>query len=350
MTKPTVRTPYNGVYEGIINPAWGGYWAPTKDPLAEIEDIKEIQQFELVPNFPKLPKEYWSALVLFYFDVCTKLRGRSNLEASVRFLRNENDPSQWKIVVPRQKVTGASVRVDNFNECIDLVTGEAYNTYPLVGWVSAGSSHSHNTMTCSWSAVDDRYELSDPGMHVLVRSMDLTKRTYVAEATIVQRGVRYPVPAKDVIEMECQADLTYHPDVMSYIEIETFPRVTTQSPYFGLTTTKWSSKNKRGPYNGYYDGYDRYDRYDRYYAEEWMDAESWADTYLGPATENVAPVDSVVTEIDIQQTIEEIKDEFYSQAWELLEYGVDMKELMELLKEANKTAISARSKKKKTTK
>lgn len=218
MSNPIVRTTDNQYYEGVINPAWGGYWVETEpaNPQMDNVDPAEVRGFELVPDFPKLPAELWTAIIKLYRATCNGVDGQTQLETSVRLLRSQ-DGSEWKVVVPRQTVTGASVRAENFNDCIDLISGEEYEQYPPAGWVNAGSSHSHDVLDAFFSSTDNAFELSDPGMHVVVGNINVRNKTHTPLASIVQRYKRYIVPTEDVIDTTELESVTFHPRVLTYI-------------------------------------------------------------------------------------------------------------------------------------
>ncbi len=208
-------------HEAKINPAWGAYWIPCESPpepheaiLAELEDCPE---FELVPNFPRLPAELWTALIKLYRYCCTNLEHGPNQEVSVRLLRSETDASQWKVIVPIQSVSSVSVRAHDFNHAVDLLSGEEYSSFPPEGWLSAGSSHSHNSMSTFFSAVDDGSELDDPGLHFVVGHIRPTEQTQSILASIVQKYNRYIVPTESVVDTTELEDVTFHPNVIKYI-------------------------------------------------------------------------------------------------------------------------------------
>lgn len=139
---PTIlRTSSDGCFE-VYQGAWGKYIRPCFDPQANVEITKEhLEHFELNDNIHKIPAELWARWVKLCFHYANKVE--SGVEVSVRILRSEEDFTQYRILVPRQKVSGATVRVDSFEESIDIETGEELTEYPPAGWIAVGSSHSH---------------------------------------------------------------------------------------------------------------------------------------------------------------------------------------------------------------
>jgi len=136
-----LRTPSDGCFEVYQGP-WGKYIRPCFDPEANVEITKEhLEHFEPNPDIHKIPAELWSRWVKLCFHFVDKVK--DSVEVSVRILRSQEDASKYRILVPRQKVSGATVRVDSFQESIDIETGEELTEYPPEGWVPVGSSHSH---------------------------------------------------------------------------------------------------------------------------------------------------------------------------------------------------------------
>ena len=136
-----LRTTNDGTWEVYKGP-WGSYLRPCSDPEANVVITKDhLKHFEIREDIHKIPAELWSRWVQLCFHFVGKVK--NELEVSIRFLRSSSDPSQYRIVVPRQKVTMASVRADNFDDCIDIETGEEFTSYPPEGWIPVGSSHSH---------------------------------------------------------------------------------------------------------------------------------------------------------------------------------------------------------------
>lgn len=139
---PTIlRTARNGTFE-VYKGAWGSYLRPCSDPDANVEIKKEhLEQFQIREDVHRIPADLWTRWVKLCFYYVDKVP--LTVEVSIRFLRNAANPSEYRAVVPKQHVTAASVRADNFDECCDLVTGEEFTSYPPEGWIPVGSSHSH---------------------------------------------------------------------------------------------------------------------------------------------------------------------------------------------------------------
>ena len=178
-----LRTSENGCWE-VYTGTWGNYLRPAFDPDANAVITDEhLKHFELNENIYRIPSELWAKWIKLCFHYVDKVQ--ACVEVSVRILRSVEDPSVYRFLVPRQKVSGASVRVDSFDEAIDLDTGEEITQYPPEGWVPVGSSHSHNTMQAFFSGTDDKYELGDPGIHIVVGSINTKEMKYTIAASVV---------------------------------------------------------------------------------------------------------------------------------------------------------------------
>ena len=211
-----LRTSRDGCWE-IKSNHWGRYLAPTVDPDADTVITKEqLEGFELNENITRIPADLWNRWIELCFEMVK--RGTGDLEVSCRLLRN--DAGEYRIVVPVQKVTGVSVRVDSFDKAIDITDGQLVEQWPPEGWLPAGSSHSHNTMDSFFSGTDDKYELGDPGLHIVVGNIDVVQRSYTVKASVTANFRRFMIDDLNVIELdEHDVDTTYHPNVLNAIEL-----------------------------------------------------------------------------------------------------------------------------------
>lgn len=123
-----IRTP-RGVYEKVDS-FWGQFYILVDDPLSEVDEIDD-DSFKLKPTFPKIPAHLWNAIVNFYWHYATR-----GLEAQVLLLIDQDTCSKWKVVVPEQMVSSASVETADFSKACDIITGEAID-----GWEPKGYSH-----------------------------------------------------------------------------------------------------------------------------------------------------------------------------------------------------------------
>lgn len=214
-----LRTQSDGCFE-LYKSYWGTYIRPCFDPIANVEITQEhLEHFEIDPNVHKIPAELWTRWVKLCFHFVNKVK--NSVEVSVRILRSVEDPSIYRIIVPKQVVSGSAVRVDSFDIAIDIETGEEINQYPPEGWTPVGSSHSHNTMPAFFSGIDDKYELGDPGIHLVIGSIDVEKNTYTIAASVVGSGRRFELPFNNLIDATPIPSVSFHPKTLEYVNYST---------------------------------------------------------------------------------------------------------------------------------
>ena len=211
-----LRTATDGCWQLSSN-SWGQFLVPAADPLADTVITKEqLEGFELNEGITPIPAALWSA----WINLCFALNeeDKRNLEVSCRLLRKEDDKSQWRIVVPKQAVTATSVRVDSFDECVDILSGELISQWPPAGWQPCGSSHSHNTMDVFFSGTDDKYELGDPGLHIVVGKINNESRQYSLKASVTAHRRRFEIKARDVVDLT-PLQVNFHPAARAVVSL-----------------------------------------------------------------------------------------------------------------------------------
>jgi hypothetical protein len=216
MTPTILRTHRDGCFEQYTN-SWGTYLRPVEDPEATVIIAKEeFNKFELREDINRIPADLWQRWIQLCFYFVEKVP--SQVEVSIRILRSESDPTQYRFLVPEQKVSMAAVKADDFNKAIDIETGEEITQYPPVGWIPVGSSHSHNTMQAFFSPTDDKYELSDPGIHIVIGSINKSKKIYNLKASVVANYQRFDIPYDRIIDASPIDDCTFHEKVVTYVD------------------------------------------------------------------------------------------------------------------------------------
>jgi len=246
VSKEVVRHKKLGCFRMITSPPWGSYLSPSEDPDGVELSEYELNGIKLIPDFPKIPPKLWSAYISLGFYLCPddsrKMDRRhhdSILEVQVCLLRKADDLSQWKIIVPEQRVSGVSVKATLKNS-IDIVTGERYKQFPPPGWKHAGTSHSHNRMDAFYSPTDDRSELNVPGLHIVIGDIDHRNRCYGYVACIVGRKQRKKVKLQQVVDAT-PLKQPFHSGVLDYVK-EVVNRTQTYSfPGSGYTRTLFST-------------------------------------------------------------------------------------------------------------
>lgn len=216
----------DGYYRILHARDWGKILIPSENPEGVVLSDFELEGIQINPDFPKIPAELWSPYIELCFFMCPegkKLNTKfheSQLEVQVCLLRDAETRTKWKIVVPKQQVSGVSVKAE-LAENIDIVTGEKYKQFPPHGWVHAGSSHSHNTMDSFFSSIDDKSELTIPGLHIVIGSINHSTHTYSYESSVVLRKTRKVVELEEVLNIELAKNIPlidFHPDVIDYID------------------------------------------------------------------------------------------------------------------------------------
>jgi len=187
----TIRTKKDGVYGLTINSLHGAYWRKVNDPDG-VETPDYIDKFELLPDYPRLPRHLFGAIVNFFNQF-----ERLNREVQVILYRNDEDLREWRVMVPKQENTIASVKAD-LKIQVDLITEEVVEDLPE-NWLFAGTMHLHpGNLGAFWSATDDESELKNPGLHCTIGYLDAEALDICASVTM--NGNRYPFAPNLVIE------------------------------------------------------------------------------------------------------------------------------------------------------
>ena len=191
----------SGCLQLITSEYWGSWYRAVEDPKGKDVDAKKLlSQFWIKPDFDRVPLEDLRRIVTFYRKYISNVAVNSTVdtnEVQVLLLRSETDVKLWKVLVPKQIITPATVEAVTHPSC-DLETGEDYDVFPPVGWVHAGSSHSHNTMAAFFSGKDDRGELTVPGLHFVIGH--ITAGSYDIKASVVINRARFLVAPNYVLE------------------------------------------------------------------------------------------------------------------------------------------------------
>ena len=235
-----LRTRRDGVWE-VYDGVWGSYIRPTDDPDANVViDEENLKQFHLKEDIHRIPADLWTKWVKLCFHFVDKVK--SSVEVSVRILRSHDDPSMYRLIVPMQKVSGASVRAEDFDISIDISTGEEIVQYPPDGWIPVGSSHSHNTMQAFFSGVDDKYELDDPGIHLVVGSINTKDMKYAIAASVVGSHRRFIVEYDKLVDATPIAESNFHEKVLEYVDYSTPVIKAFKSSTSSVVPVKWTKK------------------------------------------------------------------------------------------------------------
>lgn len=289
---PTIlRTSSDGCFE-IYNGVWGSYLRPCFDPEANVEITEDhLIKFKLNENIHRIPAELWAKWVKLCFYFVDKVE--SSVEVSIRILRSEEDPSQYRFLVPLQKVSGASVRANNFDQAVDIETGEEITQYPPTGWIPVGSSHSHNTMSAFFSSIDDKYELDDPGIHLVVGSIDTKNMKYAIAASVVGNHRRFEVNYDTLVDATAIPDMAFNDKVLEYVDYSVAPIPVYGKYNFPKNGTTTQTKT------------DIYQKWDNLKSWGWSDTNGdytdpfyWNDEYKGTSSSEDEPKLKLWTVVD----------------------------------------------------
>lgn len=309
-TTPSIlRTASDGCWEVYDGP-WGKYLRPTFDPEANVEITEDhLKNFELKEDIHRIPAELWAKWVKLCFYYVDKVQ--SSVEVSMRILRSEADSSVYRFLVPRQKVSGASVRVDSFDEAIDIDTGEEITSYPPEGWVPVGSSHSHNTMQAFFSGVDDKYELGDPGIHIVVGSINTKDLKYTIAASVVGSGRRFLVSYDQLIDATPIPGQEFHPKVIDYVDYSTPVFSSSAKSGFTQYPSTWIKKETKEKIRSNYDDLRNWG-----WEDDYSDPFYWSNTYNPASKTNVWNIvdslkDFVTENNNSSEALKELREELY---------------------------------------
>lgn len=247
-----IRTKRNGCFT-VGETYFGSYLKPCEDPLANAEVTPEhLKQFNIKKDFNKIPADLWQRWVQLCFHCCDKVN--STTEVTCRFLVSETDPSKWRICIPPQKVNGGLAKADVFDDSIDIETGENIPSWPPEGWLPVGSSHSHNTMYPSPSPTDDGSELGEPGLHIIIGSINLTTRRYGIYCSVTANQRRFRIEYEEVLNSEALEEISFHPEVLKNIQLFTYtvPKSRNRGGFSrqNYSNTSYGRQQYRGAFNG----------------------------------------------------------------------------------------------------
>lgn len=243
-SKEIIRSKWDGCYE-IVSDQWGTRLSKTYDPEGMDLSSDELSEFELNPQFVRIPKTLLDRVISF-FSVFS-------IESQVILIRRVDDLAVWDALVPRQQNTFGSTSSDK-KDLISISTGEKYNDTPE-GWVESGSIHSHPNMKAYWSSVDDKSELKWPGVHITVGG-DWKNKNFTLCSSICIGGYRYVFSPNNLCEGDftllVQNDPEHH--VKNFKFVYPNKNVTdyvTQKIYTTAPKTKdwWKTDNQIGLYD-----------------------------------------------------------------------------------------------------
>lgn len=176
-----------------------GYFAkhlPGKNPLENAKVVTEDQLKKVtINNFPKIQAAELVRLLKLYQHYCKGFSNRPHLEVGALLFYNPT-LNLIKFILPSQTVTSGNCKWDLKDKPVlflDPQFNDGENTLQLdqlvaSGWTHVGTTHSHNTINCTWSSgptgdyanqAGSKEKPLPPALHLLVYAMrdyqDLTK-------------------------------------------------------------------------------------------------------------------------------------------------------------------------------
>lgn len=99
-----------------------------------------------------------------------------------------------------------------------------------------------NTMAAFFSGVDDKYELDDPGIHLVVGSIDTKNMKYAIAASVVGSHRRFIVDYDKLVDATPVDGMKFHEKVLDYVDYST-PTVKKFKPGTNsVVPVKWTKK------------------------------------------------------------------------------------------------------------
>jgi hypothetical protein len=173
--------------------------------------------------------------------------------------------------------------------CVDILTGEEFDSYDIEDWVVSGTMHSHNTMAAFWSATDTKDETDISGAHCTMGC--ISEDTVDLCASIVQNKNRYVFSPSRIVdlsslktvdkkELKAQtihidtSDVVLNEKVFSYIKLQEPARQVTY-PYgvYG-NYANYTAKPNQSDVSRRSHAYKNFDY--------WDDGYDYADWYANP--------------------------------------------------------------------
>lgn len=172
----------------------GVFYVPHPDPDTSDLELDDAL-FQDPDRLYRISEDTWAAILRLFAHYADG----HGVEVSVRLLRSEADGSLMA-VLPSQIVGPASVEAD-LEDCINLETLAPVPSYPPEGWSPCGSVHSHVRMAPHPSGTDDKYELHDSGLHLIVGAihLELGEMSYSVHASATNQNRRFWLPAANVL-------------------------------------------------------------------------------------------------------------------------------------------------------
>ena len=147
-------------------------------PVTEISILEDIQSYAKM-SIPKIPGKSVAKVMTFFKKAYELYKSEA-----VVLLYYNTEKKSYKVYVPHQKVSGASV---------DYTKGIS-----LANHIQIGTIHSHANFSAFHSGVDDHDEEHFDGLHITIGNNNDEFPSF--SASVVVNGKRFPVPATEYID------------------------------------------------------------------------------------------------------------------------------------------------------
>jgi hypothetical protein len=102
-------------------------------------------------------------------------------------------------------------------------------------------------MGAFFSGTDDKYELGDPGIHLVVGAINTKTMKYHIASSVVGSGRRFIVSYTDLIDATPISGAEFHEKVLEYVDYTTpVATYSTKGGYYSKYPTKWTKKESKG--------------------------------------------------------------------------------------------------------
>lgn len=242
------NVPYIGTFTVLHTPVKG---LPLSVECAE----------SFIPSFDKIPYNILENLIEFYKHISTLMK--SEVMCMVFYVPSSKE---YKIVVPEQKVNGASVNYE----------------YPVVpnDWIFILNTHSHNTFSAFFSGTDDKDE-QRAMLYMVIGNLNLPEPKFALRAKVGNKS--FPLLLEEVFEkkeLENFQSLINHEEALSRIKKLEVRPLTSSNYYQSIKDSAPVNLPRKVPalHSSVFDNYlnqESYNNYDYDYAYDYVKTDNY---------------------------------------------------------------------------
>ena len=153
-------------------------------PVKEVSFLEDVNLYAKL-HIRKIPSITFARIVDFFKRIY-----QLHHSECISMLMYNIDTQKYKIYIPHQKVTGAS---------LDYI-----KPLPIEGYIKLCTIHSHASMGAFHSGTDDTDEEHFDGLHITIGNLD--EEDFSISASVVVNGHRFKVNPAEYIENICPVD------------------------------------------------------------------------------------------------------------------------------------------------